>query len=262
MDFPGVALITGAGSGIGQQTSILYAKEGCQRLTIADINSTALEHTQQLINSVAPAAQVLVRACDVSKEEEVEAMVDETVTRFGRIDYCANVAGISLLGPPTDQIATALFDRDQNINLRGLFFCERAELRAMLKQEPDSRYTARGSIVNVSSMAGLVGLGDLPVYSASKHGVVGLSKADGMHYGQHGIRVNTVCPGAINTPILQNSGNAVGVKPLTSPDAIQNALGRFGDPQEVAEALVWITSHRASYITAAVLAVNGGQIGA
>jgi len=135
----------------------------------------------------------------------------------------------------------------------------------MLKQEPlaskGSKYKARGSIVNVASMAGLVGKGDIPIYTASKHGVVGLSKADGMYYGKHLIRVNTVCPGAIDTNILVNSGNPKSTKPLQDGKNMDNALRRYGDPEEVAEAIVWITSGRASYITAAVLAANGGQLG-
>lgn len=121
---------------IGQQTAILFAKEGCQFLTIVDINHDPLERTKRLILNVAPDAQVRVAPYDISKEDEVEAVIYGTISQFGRIDYCANVAGITVLGPPTDQVSTAFFDRDQGVNFRGLFFCERAELRAMLQKEP------------------------------------------------------------------------------------------------------------------------------
>jgi len=258
--------VTGAASGIGKQTAILYAKEGCSRISISDVNSVGLEATKKEIETVSEGVQVRSAICDVSDETAVQKMIDGTVAQFGRIDYCANIAGITVLGPPTAEITTSFFDKDQGINLRGLFFCERAELQVMLRQEPlgtkNSKYKFRGSIVNVASMAGLVGKAAIPVYTASKHGVVGLSKADGMYYGKHLIRVNTICPGAIATNILANSGNAAAVKPLQDANNMDNALQRYGDPEEVAEALVWITSSRAGYITAAVLAVNGGQIGA
>ncbi|KAF9886579.1 hypothetical protein FE257_011351 [Aspergillus nanangensis] len=188
MDFPGVALVTGAGSCIGQQTALLYVKEGCRRITIADISRAGLVETHRLLEASSPDVRVRQVICDVSDEGAVQAMANGTVEQFGRLDYCANVAGITVLGPPTDRISTEFYDRDHNINLRGLFFCERAELQAMLKQEPlahrdgNRDSPARGSIVNVASMAGLVGKGTIPVYTASKHGVVGLFKADGMHY--------------------------------------------------------------------------------
>jgi len=265
MDFPGVALITGAASGIGRETAIIYAKEGCKKITISDRNLDGLYETQRLIESHSKDATVRIAQCDLTDEASVQRVVDGTVEQFGRLDYCANVAGIILLGKQTSEMTTSFFDIHYQVNLRGLFFCERAELQVMLKQEPllsrNSKRPSRGSIVNVSSMAGLVGTKEIPAYAASKHGVNGLSKADGMFYGQYGIRVNTVCPGAIATPILANSGNSTSQAPLKESNTMDNALQRFGDPEEVADAVVWLTSGRASYITAAILAVNGGMLG-
>lgn len=265
MDFPGVALVTGSASGIGRETAILYAKEGCKSVSIADLNSSGLEETKRMIESQCKEVTVRTAVCDISDEGSVQKMVDGTVEQFGRLDYCANVAGMILLGVQTAEMSTNFFDKHYQVNLRGLFFCERAELQVMLKQEAlpskDTKHPSRGSIVNVSSMAGLVGTKEIPAYTASKHGVVGLSKADGMFYGQHGIRVNTVCPGAVATPILANSGNDVSQAPLKDSKTMDNALQRFGDPEELAQSIVWLTSGRASYITAAVLAVNGGQLG-
>ncbi|KAI9743077.1 MAG: hypothetical protein M1818_003372 [Claussenomyces sp. TS43310] len=266
MDFPGVALVTGAASGIGRATAILYAKEGCKSISISDLNQAGLDETKKVINENYAGATVRTTVCDISNEDSVQKLIDGTVEQFGRLDYCGNVAGIILLGAQTAEMATSFFDKHYEVNLRGLFFCERAELQVMMKQEPltskDTKYPARGSIVNVSSMAGLVGKGEMPAYSSSKHGVIGLSKADGMFYGQHGIRINALCPGLVATPILINSGNNISAEALVGAQSKENSLRRFGDPEELAQSLVWLTSGRASYVTATTLAVNGGQIGA
>jgi len=265
MDFPGVALITGAASGIGRETAKLYAKEGCKRLTIADLNEAGLEETKRLIEAENPDADVRIAVCNVTDEASVQSMVDGTVAQFGRVDYCANVAGMILLGVQTADMSTDFFEKHYQVNLRGLFFCERAELQAMLKQEPittkDSKYPARGAIVNVSSMSGLVAAPAIPAYAASKWGVIGLTKSDGMNYGKHLIRVNSVAPGAVNTPILANSGNKASAVPLKAPDTMDNALGRFGDPEEMAQCIIWLTSSRSSYVTASTVVANGGQLG-
>ncbi|OQU93621.1 hypothetical protein CLAIMM_00103 [Cladophialophora immunda] len=263
-DFPGVALVTGAGHGMGRATAILFAKEGCKRICIADINAQGLEETKKMIEVVSDGVTVRTAVCDNTDEKQVQSMVDGCVQQFGRVDYATNIAGITILGPTTADMPTELWEKDNHTNLRGLFFCERSELKAMLNQEPlkssDSNYPLRGSIVNVGSMAGLTGRKELPHYCASKHGVVGLSKADGLFYGKFGIRVNCVCPGPTKTGILSNNG----ISDMSKADelrasASQNALGRWADPEELAQALVWVSSGRASYMTASVLAVNGGQ---
>lgn len=197
MDFPGVALITGAASGIGRATSLLFGAEGCKRIVVADINNQELEQTKALILQSHADADVLSVEVDLRSESAVENLIKQAVARFGRIDYCCNVAGI-VLGGGTAEVETSDFELQYEINLRGAFFCERAELRVILQQErlktKDSKYPLRGVIVNVSSLAGLMAYPDLPVYTAFKHGVCGLAKSDAMKYGIEGVRINTVCP--------------------------------------------------------------------
>lgn len=153
MDFPGVALITGAASGIGRATSILFAVEGCRKIVIADINRQGLEETKQLISEHNPDTECLLVEVNLRNEESVETLFSTAVSKWGRLDYCCNVAGIVLEGP-TAEGQTSEWELQYEINLRGLFFCERAELRTMRKQEPlqskDSKYPIRGSIVNVN----------------------------------------------------------------------------------------------------------------
>ncbi|KAL4861579.1 hypothetical protein BDV12DRAFT_207944 [Aspergillus spectabilis] len=245
-DLPGVALVTGAGSGIGRATAILYAKEGCRKLAISDRNAKSIEKTKQIIERETSGIAVWATVCDVNNDAAVQAFIDGAVERFGRIDYAANVAGITRLGPGTAELSNAGWDEDYAINLRGLFLCERAELQVMLRQEPllskDSKYPTRGAIANIGSTAAIVGEKSLPAYTASKHGVVGLTKADGHFYGPKGIRVNSV--------------------PVKDASSSQNALRRFGDADEIAQCVVWINSGRASYVTATVLTAAGGELGA
>lgn len=136
MDFPGVALVTGAASGIGKETALLYAKEGCKRITIADLNATGLDETKRIIESKYEGIVVRTTVFNVTDESSVQAMVDGTIEQFGRLDYCANVAGMVLLGTQTADMSTSFFEKHYQVNLKGLFFCERAELQVMLKQEP------------------------------------------------------------------------------------------------------------------------------
>ncbi|KAK5447999.1 hypothetical protein LTS15_009023 [Exophiala xenobiotica] len=262
MDLPGVALITGAASGIGRATSILFAAEGCKKIVIVDVARPGLERTGSLLAEHHPDATVLALEADLRSEQAVENLVEQAVAKFGRIDYCCNIAGIVLHGS-TLETKTSDWELQYEVNLRGVFFCERAELRRILGQEPlksrDSKYAFRGVIVNVSSLAGLMAYPDLAAYSAFKHGVCGLSKSDAMKYGPQGVRINTVCPGAVATPITQNL-------PDMEPEQMtkllaSTGLGRVADPEELAEAIVWMCSGRASFVNGASLSVNGGRNG-
>jgi NAD(P)-dependent dehydrogenase (short-subunit alcohol dehydrogenase family) len=200
MDFPGVALVTGAASGIGRATALLFAARGCKKIVISDLNLNGLEQVKLKIQDEHKDVSVLAVVANMREEESVEELVAKAVEKFGRIDYCCNVAGILRSGSTVDT-TTADFTLQYEILLRGVFFCERAELRAMLKQDvlasKDSRFPMRGAIVNVASLAGLMAYPDLPAYSAFKHGVIGLTKSDAMKYGSEGIRINAVCPGYV-----------------------------------------------------------------
>jgi len=261
--FPGVALVTGAGSGIGRETAKLFAKQGCIRIVIADINDIGAEETRKQIMSIASGIDALTIHLDVTSEESVNAMISETVKKFGRIDYACNVAGICIPGYSTE-FSAAAWDTLFSVNARGMWLCQKAEIAQMLKQEPlpspAPGFSARGAIANVSSMAGLRGYDNFPSYSATKHAIIGFTKSDGLRHGPDLIRVNAVCPGVIKTPMLGEASDEYDAAIATMTKDM--AMGRQGLPEEVAECLVWIVSSRASFVTATTLAVNGGMIGA
>jgi len=268
MHYPGVALVTGAGSGIGRATALLFAKEGCSRIVIADLNAEALEATKKQINAeYLQKTEVLAVPTDVTSEDSVNNLIGTAASHFGRIDYACNVAGILLPGYSTEY-PVSTFDKQYSVNQRGTWLCQKAELLQILKQEPLSipdasnkfAASARGAIANVASMAGLRAYDNLPAYCATKSAIIAFTKADGLRYATDGIRVNAVCPGVIKTPMLGEvpDDHDTNISEMTK----EMAMGRQGLPEEVAEALVWMVSNKASFVTATTLAVNGGMIGA
>ncbi|KAH8901423.1 oxidoreductase [Thozetella sp. PMI_491] len=266
MHFPGVTLVTGAGSGIGRATAKLYARDGCARIAIADLNKDNVEETKLQIQADYPKTDVLVIQVDITSEESVDRMISTVVERFGRVDYVCNAAGILIPGP-TDEVSVALFDKQLEVNLKGTWLCQRAEIKQMLKQDPiqadDAHVASRGSIANIASMCAMMAYDHLPAYCASKHGILGLCRTDGLRYAKQGIRVNAICPGVIRTPML---GEVPTADQSDGPDVTamvsEMAVGRFGMPEEVGECVIWITSGRASLVTASTLAPNGGMVGA
>lgn len=199
---------------------------------------------------------------DVTSEESVSSFFSEAVSTFGRIDYACNLAGILRAGSSPD-ISAAEFDKLHAVNSRGMWLCQRAELTQMLKQEPlqhsDSPHAPRGAIGNVASMAGLLSHRGFPAYCATKHMILGFTRADALEYASQGIRINAVCPGVVATPML---GELFAPGGANEDDLKRRiAMGRHGTPEEVAEALLWLTSSRASYVTGTTLAINGGQAG-
>ena len=241
-----VAIVTGAGGGIGRATAIGFARDGA-KVVVSDVSVAGGEETVALIKASGGEA-IFVRA-DVSKSEEVKALVESTVAAYGRLDCAYNNAGVNDLRK--DEWDEKVFDFSLDVNLKGVMLCMKYEIEQMLKN-------GGGSIVNTSSINGLVGNPAQPAYTASKHGVVGLTRSAALRYARHGIRVNAVCPGVIETAMTQQ---ILDVNPAARQHMEALApMGRFGQPEEVADAVLWLCSSRASFITGQALAVDGGAV--
>ncbi len=244
-----VALITGGSSGIGRATALAFAREGA-KVAVADYVVEGGERTVKMIKDAGGQA-VFVKA-DVSRAKEVEAMVKKTVETYGRLDCAFNNAGVEGKIANTAECSEENWDRTIAINLTGVWLCMKYEIPEMLKQ-------GRGSIVNTASVAGLVGFVGLPAYNASKGGVVQLTRTAALEYAKSGIRVNAVCPGVIRTPMVErllDGSNQYNESMLTAGEPV----GRMGKPEEIAEAVVWLCSDAASFVTGLPMAVDGGWI--
>src|SRR5579884_1069398 len=242
-----VALITGAGSGIGRATAKIFAREGAH-LMIIDVAAVAAQETLEAVRQLG--AKALCLKADVSNAAEVEAAVARTVSEFGRLDCAFNNAGIEGEPALTHKCSEANWNRVIAINLTGVWLCMKAEIAQMLKQG------GGGAIVNTSSGAGLAGVPHMPAYVASKHGVAGLTRAAAIEYGKHGIRINAVCPGPIRTPM---TGRMFEKRPdMEQKMARAEPLRRMGEPGEIGEAVAWLCSDHASYVTGLPMPVDGG----
>lgn len=245
-----VTIITGASAGIGQASAFVFAGYGA-RLVLADINEKDGEATASRIRD--GGGDAIFVATDVSRASDVEALVARTVERHGRLDCAFNNAGIEGLMAWTADCTEENWDRTLAVNLKGVFLCMKYEIQQMLKQ-------GAGAIVNTSSAAGLIGVAGLPAYSASKHGVVGLTKAAALEYAKRGIRVNALCPGAIRTSMVED---AIRQGLVTEESAVaMEPVGRLGTPEEMAEVAAWLCSDRASFVTGHAMAADGGMVAA
>jgi NAD(P)-dependent dehydrogenase (short-subunit alcohol dehydrogenase family) len=243
-----VVLVTGGGSGIGRATSLLLAKQGA-KVMIADYVPESAERTVKLIKDAGGNANCI--AADVSIPKQVEAMVAKTVEVYGRLDGAFNNAGIEGKMADTVEYPEEIFDRIMAINLKGVWLCMRAEIPQMLK-------TGGGAIVNTASGAGLVGVPMLSAYNASKHGVVGLTKTAALEYAQKNIRVNCVCPGLINTPMVARMIDSGG---MNEQDFVASEpVRRMGRPEEIGEGVVWLLSDAASFVTGHSMSIDGGYV--
>ena len=243
-----VILVTGGGSGIGRATSALLARQGA-KVMIADYVPESAERTVKIIKDAGGEASCV--AADVSVTKQVEMMVAKTVETYGRLDGAFNNAGIE--GKMADTIAYPedVFDRVIAINLKGVWLCLKYEIAQMLQQ-------GGGAIVNTASGAGLVGVVGLSAYVASKHGVIGLTKTAALEYAKAGIRVNAVCPGVIQTPMVARLTSS---RPdLSEALVAAEPIGRTGKPEEIAEAVVWLCSDAASFVTGHAMSVDGGYV--
>jgi NAD(P)-dependent dehydrogenase (short-subunit alcohol dehydrogenase family) len=246
-DFHGrVAVVTGAGSGMGLATAQAFAESGAA-VVLADSNEQPLRSAAAELTSAGH--QTLDVGCDVSDEAQVAALVERTIDTFGRLDFAFNNAGIQ--APPTDAAdePAETFDRVHAINLRGVWACMKHKLRPMRAQ-------GSGAIVNCSSLGGLVGLPGRAAYHASKHGVVGLTKSAALEYAPRGIRINAICPGTIETPMV---ADMLAKGELDMDQAIANQpITRLGQASEIAAAVLWLCSPGASFVIGVALPIDGG----
>ncbi|HET6569719.1 MAG TPA: SDR family oxidoreductase [Rhodothermales bacterium] len=241
-----VALVTGAASGIGRSTAELYAREGA-KVIISDVSKDGGEETVRLIRDAGGDAAFV--QTDVSDAAACEALVQRTLDAYGRLDFACNNAGIGGEANPTGAYSIEDWQKVIGVNLSGIFYCMRYQIPAMLQEG--------GAIVNMASILGQVGFATAPAYVAAKHGLLGLTKTAAIEYAQQGIRINTVGPAFIRTPLIADLEN--------NPEAYQmllsmHPIGRLGEPAEVAELVIWLSSDRASFVTGAYYPVDGGYL--
>ena len=241
-------VVTGAGTGLGRVSALMLAAEGA-RVAVSDFNEEEGLETVRRIKGADGEAFFI--ACDVSKPDDVRNLHQMALERFGAIDCALNNAGIAgILGVPAADYPEDIFDKVISVNLKGVWLCMREQIPQMLKQ-------GKGSIVNMASAAGLVGLPNA-AYTASKHGVVGLTKSAAITYSKDGVRVNAVCPGYVYTPATAPA--------IDSSDAVKQALiaqhpiGRLGTEEEIAAAVVWLCSDASSFVTGHAMPVDGGMV--
>lgn len=241
-----VALVTGGTSGIGRETAVLFAKAGA-KVVVAGRREPEGKETVELIR--AAGGDGLFLKADVSKASEVEALIQKTVEKFGRLDAAFNNAGIEGVWVPLIKQTEEDWDRTIDVNLKGVWLCLKYEILQMLKQG------GGGAIVNMASIGGLVGFSGAAAYSASKHGVMGLTRAAALENARSKIRINAVCPGAVETALADRVFGAPSVHKYV---VSIHPIGRFGKPAEIAEAVVWMCSDRASFMTGQSLVLDGG----
>ena len=242
-----VAFITGGASGIGRAAALAFAREGAS-VVVADVSEKGNAETARIVEE--QGGRGLAVKCNVTRTEDVKAALDKAVETFGRLDFAFNNAGIE----PRKLAPTADYDLEEwekiiEIDLRGVFLCMKHEIPLMLKN-------GGGAIVNTSSGAGVIGIKNSPAYTAAKHGVIGLTRAAALDYAAENIRVNVVCPGYIDTPMMDRySGTPAGRAKVISEEPI----GRMGRPEEIANAVVWLCSDAAGFFVGSTVVIDGGQ---
>jgi NAD(P)-dependent dehydrogenase (short-subunit alcohol dehydrogenase family) len=245
-----VALVTGAASGLGLATAKAFAASGAA-VVLADWNATNVRAAAAEL--AAQGHRTLAIPCDVADDVQVEAMIEKTVLTFGQLDAAFNNAGIQNLLAETADSTREDYDRVMAVNLRGVWSCMKFELQQMRRQ-------GSGAIVNCSSLGGLIGGNQRGSYHAAKHGVIGFTKSAALEYATRGIRVNAVCPGMIRTPMLDQMIAAGQEEELNAMLQTFVPMGRMGRPEEIADAVLWLCSSAASYVTGQSISVDGGYV--
>jgi NAD(P)-dependent dehydrogenase (short-subunit alcohol dehydrogenase family) len=248
-DFAGkAALVTGAGSGIGAATALAFAAAGA-KVAAVDWSEEAAHGICRRIGAAGGTAVPIV--ADVSQAEDVERMVTSAADAFGRIDCAFNNAGVSTVRGPITETDDAVWHRVIAVNLTGVWLCLKHQIAHMLAR-------GGGAIVNASSIGGLIGTPNMSPYIASKHGVVGLTRSLAIETAERGIRINAVCPGWTRTPMVEKSLADAAAAGMPVPIAGFQPIGRLGEPEEVAEVVLWLCSDAASFVTGAAIAADGG----
>lgn len=240
-----VAIVSGASSGIGESAALRFAEEGA-RVVAADVDVEGGEATVEEIEGMGGEATFV--ETDVSDWDDVQAMVETAVDSYGGLDFAFNNAGIEGASEPASEQPMDNWETVIDVNLKGVFMAMKAELPAMLE-------SGGGSIVNTASIAGVVGFPELSPYVASKHGVLGLTKTAALEYSEEGVRVNAICPGVIDTPMVERASE--------DSEAVEGAIaatpiGRLGEPEEIGDVAVWLCSEDASFVTGEAMVVDGG----
>ena len=242
-----VAFVTGAANGIGRAAALAFAREGAS-VVVADVSEQGNQETARMIEELGERA--LAVRCDVSRAEEVKAALDKAVEAFGRLDYAFNNAGLEQPVTAAADLTEEQWDRIVGVDLRGVFLCMRHEIPLMLRH-------GGGAIVTTSAGAGVKGFAGQAAYCAAKYGIVGLSKAAALDYAKSNIRINAVCPGIVETPMMDrfSGGTPEGRERVIA----QEPVGRMGRPEEIAAAVLWLCSDAAAFVVGHAMVVDGGQ---
>jgi NAD(P)-dependent dehydrogenase (short-subunit alcohol dehydrogenase family) len=241
-----IALVTGGGGGIGRATSLAYAGEGA-KVAVVDVNGPAAREVAAAV--VSRGGEAIGIETDVSRGDQVATMVEKVVAHFGRLDIAFNNAGIDIEHEPLGKTTEETFDKLMSVNVKGVWLCMKYEIQQMLLQ-------GGGAIVNTSSIGGLIGAPRQPIYGATKHAVLGMTKAAAVEYGRKGIRINAVCPGIIRTEMTER---AIARDPRRQAYVEQaHPIGRLGEAEDIARSVVFLSSDDAAFIIGHSLAVDGG----